>query len=125
MKLRLQGGTLRLRLRRSDVETLATKGRVQDVVPFPQGELVYSLVLDDGVGAPEAEFAGREVRVRLPREQGLQWCLGTDVAIANAAVTPTVLVERDFVRTAVEESDDFDRFLNPRSGRKPPLVRPA
>lgn len=125
MKLRLQGSTLRLRLRRSDIEMLAESGEVREVVSFPQGEWFYSLVLDDAATSPSAEMNGNEIRVRLPRQQGLSWCHSTDVAISNSAVIPAVLVERDFVRTAVEETDDFDRFTNPRSGRKPPPAPPV
>ena len=120
MKLRLQGSTLRLRLRRSEIDALAASGQVREVVSFAQDDFTYSLVLDDLATAPEAEMAGNSIQVRLPVQQGLQWCRGTAVAISNLEVTPAVLVERDFVRTAVEESDDFDRFMNPRSGRKPP-----
>ncbi|MBL8215192.1 MAG: hypothetical protein JNK87_31020 [Bryobacterales bacterium] len=125
MKLRLQGSTLRLRLRRTDIETLAASGEVREVVSFPQGRWFYSLVLDNKVASPSAEMHGNEICVRLPRQQGLAWCHSTEVAISNSAAMPAVLVERDFVRTAVEETDDFDRFTNPRSGRKPPPAPPA
>jgi hypothetical protein len=124
MKLRLKGSTLRLRLRRSEIETLAATGEVREAVTFAQGDLLYSLVLDQRATAPEAAMIGSQIRVRLPRQAGLEWCRGTAVAIANPAAVPAVLVERDFVRTAVVEIDDFDRFANPRSGRKPPPAPP-
>ena len=120
MKLRLQGNTLRLRLRRSDVEQLLATGRVEETVLFPGGALAYSLVLDDAVDVACADMTGSEIRVRLPRQQGLTWCHGEETSLSSPGVVPTVLVERDFVRTAVEEPDDHDRFTNPRSGRKPP-----
>ena len=120
MKLRLQGSTLRLRLRRSEIENLMNSGQVQDTVQFSNGGMIYSLVLDDSVGTPNAEFRGHEISVRLPRDLGLSWCRGTETAILSDRVTPTVLIERDFVRTAVEEPDDYDRFTTPRAGRKPP-----
>lgn len=120
MKLRLQGSTLRLRLRRSDVEQLLAAGRVEDRVPFPGGALVYSLVLDDAATVACADMKDGEICVRLPRQYGLEWCQGPETSLVSSDVTPAVLVERDFVRTAVEEPDDFDRFTNPRSGRQPP-----
>ena len=120
MKLRLQGSTLRLRLRRSDIEQLMATGRVEEIVQFGAGPVVYSLMLDDEAAAPCAEMHPAEIRVRLPRAQGLAWGNGTETGISSPNVTPTILIERDFVRTAVEEPDDFDRFTNPRSGRRPP-----
>jgi hypothetical protein len=121
MKLRLQGSTLRLRLRRSEIERLVASGRVEEVVQFGTGQVVYCLVLDDELTAARAEMAPSEIRVRLPRAQGLAWGNSSETGISSTGVTPTVLIERDFVRTAVEEPDDFDRFTNPRSGRRPPL----
>lgn len=125
MKLRLQGSTVRLRLRRSDIEKLRASGRVEETVSFADGAIVYSLVLDDTVAVACAANSGGEICVRLPRRQGLAWCVGPETGITSTEVTPTVLVERDFVRTAVEEPDDFDRFANPRSGRKPPRNPPV
>lgn len=125
MKIRMKGSTVRLRLRRSEIEQLAANGRVDETVNFAGGELVYSLVLDDGVRTSSADFNGSEICVRLPKKQGLEWCQGTETTVSSAGVVPTVLIERDFVRSAVEEADDFDRFTNPRTGRTPPPPPPA
>jgi hypothetical protein len=121
MKLRLQGSTLRLRLRRSEIDRLAEHGEIEEVVRFGDASLTYSLVLDGQADTVRAEMHTNGIRVRLPRVQGLTWCHGGETAISSNEVSPTVLIERDFVRTAVEEPDDYDRFTNPRSGRKPPL----
>ena len=59
MKLRLKGSTLRLRLRRSEIETLAATGEVREVVTFARGDLLYSLVLDERATAPEAVMTGK------------------------------------------------------------------
>ena len=120
MKLRLQGNTLRLRLRRSEIERLAQSGKVCEVVAFGDTPWTYSLVLEDAVPQPRAQLHATGICVLIPRAQGLAWCQGTETGIASTDVSPTVLIERDFVRTAVVEPDDFDRFTNPRSGRTPP-----
>jgi hypothetical protein len=120
MKLRLQGSTLRLRLRRSEIERLAAAGRIEETVQFDSGVFVYSLVLDESASIPHARLTPGEISVRLPKPQGLAWCNSADTGIASTSVVPSILVERDFVRSAVEEPDDFDRFTNPRSGRTPP-----
>ena len=120
MKLRFQGSTLRLRLRQSEVKRLLVRGEVQEEVQFGEAILVYSLRLDDEVDMVQAGIAGLEISVIVPRLLGVAWANGPEVGILSTGVSPTVLIEKDFVRTAVEELDDFDRFTNPRSGRKPP-----
>ena len=102
------------------MERLLGEGIVADSVDFPEGPLVYSLLIADDVPCAQASFQDRQVQVRVPRLQALAWGNGVAVGISSSGVTPAVLVEKDFVRTAVEESDDFDRFMNPRSGRMPP-----
>ena len=120
MKLRMYGNSVRLRLRRSEVARLAAEGRVGMSVDFGNRRLGYSVELDDGVSKAVAEFDGEAVRVRVPRAAGLAWCASEEVSLESNDVTPTVLIEKDFVRSAVMEFDDFDRFENRRTGRKPP-----
>jgi len=120
MKLRLLGDTLRLRLKRSEIERLAGLGVVEEVVRFSAGTFRYALVLDEKVATPTAELSDGGIRVRLPRREGLEWCRSDVVTLAGNEGTPAILIERDFVRSAVQEPDDFDRFTNPRSGRVPP-----
>lgn len=122
MKIRFQASTLRLRLRRSEVEQLLAEGRVAESVEFASGALVYSLEMADGLEVPRASFEGREICVQVPREQAKAWADSSGVGISSPDVVPAVLIEKDFVRTAVEEEDDYDRFANPRSGRKPPTA---
>ncbi|MCX6621390.1 MAG: hypothetical protein NTY38_09975 [Acidobacteria bacterium] len=120
MKLRMQDDSVRLRMRRSEVLRLAAEGRVAARVHFGARILEYSIELDDDFSQVIAEFAGDAIRVRVPRAQGLEWCRTTAVGLPANSGIPAVLVEKDFVRTAVAESDDYDRYENPRSGRKPP-----
>ncbi|GAB4416595.1 MAG: hypothetical protein OHK0021_22830 [Bryobacter sp.] len=122
MKIRFQASTLRLRLRRSEVEQLLAEGRVAESVDFASGALVYSLELADGLEVARASFEGREICVQVPRKQAKDWASGSAVGIASPLEVPSVLIEKDFVRSAVEEQDDYDRFANPRSGRKPPAA---
>jgi len=125
MKLRLRGDTLRLRLRKSDIDTLAAVGRVEEFTPFGKRLLVYSLNLDETAETPHAVLLDDEICVNLPKRQGMAWCRGKETSIVSAGVVPAVLIERDFVRSAVEEPDDYDRFMNPRTGRMPPARNPA
>lgn len=120
MKIRLQGSTLRLRMRRSEIEQLAAEGCVVETVRFADTELRYSLLLDASAPRIQAEYRPGEIRVVLPRGRGLEWCASARTSLTSEGVTPAVLIERDFVRSAVVEPDDYDRFTNPRTGRTPP-----
>jgi hypothetical protein len=120
MKFRTDGSSVRLRLRRSEVRQLAEQGLVEARLRFGPRELAFSLELDQSLVDTQAEFDGASLRVLLPYRQGLEWCESAEIAIRNETSSPPVLVEKDFVRTAVIELDDYDRFENPRSGRKPP-----
>ena len=120
MKLRMQDDSVRLRMRRSEVTRLAAEGRVSACVHFGARALEYSIELDDSLSQTIADFAGDAIRVRVPRALGIAWCQRPEAGFSATSVIPTVLVEKDFVRTAVAESDDYDRYENPRSGRKPP-----
>ena len=120
MKLRIQDDSVRLRMRRSEVARLATEGRVAACVHFSVRILEYFIELDDALSQPVAEFTGDAICVRVPRSQGIAWCQSPDTGLSATSGSLSVLVEKDFVRTAVAESDDYDRYENPRSGRKPP-----
>lgn len=120
MKIRFQASTLRLRLRRSEVEQLLAAGEVSETVLFPQGALNYALVMADDVAVAEASFAQQTILIRVSRTLAHVWGTSKNVGISSATVVPAILIEKDFVRSAVKEPDDFDRFMNPRSGRMPP-----
>lgn len=120
MKLRIQDDSIRLRLRHSEVEKLAKTGRLVSSIHFGDRILEYSLELVTDLACERADFVGDSIRILVPYEVGLEWCLGPQISLSSSGASPTILIEKDFVRSAVEEPDDYDRFENARTGRKPP-----
>lgn len=120
MKLRIQGDSVRLRLRHSEVDSLAKVGRLVSSIQFGGRALEYSLELVADLASPRTDFVEDSIRVLVPYAAGLEWCLGPQISLTSTSAQPTVLIEKDFVRSAVEEPDDYDRFENVRTGRKPP-----
>ena len=118
MKLRIRGNSIRLRLRRGEVERLATEGVVEERTDFGGGRtLTYALVAED-VPAVSAELDGARIVVRVPRAAAARWAATEDVGIEcfqPAADGPLkIRVEKDFACTdaAADEPQD-DAFPNP------------
>jgi len=120
MKLRIYDNSVRLRLRRSEVDRLAVEGRLERTVDFARRPFHYAIALDPDTKAAYVAYEGDLIEVRLPFHEGQAWCRSEEVSYAAPDAAPSVLVEKDFVRSFVPEPDDHDRFENQRTGRKPP-----
>ncbi len=125
MKLRILGDSVRLRLSKSDVDTLRASGRVAETVHFgggAAGALTYALQLGDDVGQVTAQLQGTQIVVTVPRARGLAWANGADVGITAEQPLPadgslSLLIEKDFKCLAPREGEeDYDGFENPDAG---------
>jgi hypothetical protein len=115
VKLRIQDNSVRLRLRRSEVEDFARNGKVEAQTVFsPASILRYSLEAAD-VAAPQVTFENSSVRVLVPGKLAAAWTSGEDVGITGEFAGISILVERDFQRTFVKSKIDNDLYPNPRS----------
>lgn len=80
MKLRLDGGSLRLRLGRENVVRLAEEGSVEETLPFGPGpgeRLSFVLRVEPGVEAVGARYEEGRILVELPAPLAREWT-GTD-----------------------------------------------
>ena len=96
MKLRILGDSVRLRLSKSDVQTLRDHGQVAETVHFgasADAALTYALRLSDDVGEVTARYAGTQISVDVPRAQGVAWAEGDEVLECTGYVTPPDNVE--------------------------------
>jgi hypothetical protein len=113
MKLRIRGNSIRLRLSQTEVDDLASKGRVEEATVFPGGErFVYSLACVDGeeIGA---RFAGGSMEVTVPRARVRAWAASDEVGIESDGAL-RILIEKDFqCLTPKKDEDDSDAFPNP------------
>ena len=99
MKLRIRGDTVRLRLKRSEVERIAAGDSVSEQTHFPGSVLTYRLETGS-VGHAEARFDDGDLAIMLPADQVRQWA-GTDQVSIAASQTVgsselSLLVEKDF-----------------------------
>lgn len=117
MKLRIRGDSIRLRLTKSDVATLAEKGTVAESMRMgPDASFVYRLSADKSLSDPHVLLHGNVLEVRLPVAQVNSWANSNEVGIETWQKNGTgdgllVLVEKDFpCLTARPHEDDSDAF---------------
>lgn len=123
MKIRIQGNSIRLRMRREEVAALAAEGSVEDRLrfgPATSQHLVYRLEAVDR-DAMNTYFRDGAVVVELPRAEAEAWeasdRVGFEQTVDVEGESIAVLVEKDF--KCLEErpgEDESDLFENPNAG---------
>ena len=122
MKLRIRDNSVRLRLTRSEVETLRSDGMVSSRTAFPGGrEFQYVLESSPANVSPGVSLSDFVMTVRLPETSVLAWAATDQVSIEgeqllNDGEKTTILVEKDFVCLAPRAGEDeSDMFPHPKS----------
>ncbi|MEL7536430.1 MAG: hypothetical protein AAFZ58_04785 [Pseudomonadota bacterium] len=121
MKLRIKADSVRLRLTRSEVESIGAGRDVRETTHFAGGHtLEYALEpsADDHL---EARFEGQRLIVRAPAAVLVEWAAGDTVTVAcpTAVGSPSILVEKDFSCLSPRAGDDDeDAFPHPEEGTR-------
>ena len=114
MKLRCTQNSVRLRVRKSDLQTLIQTGQVEETVQFgPKNLFRFILKIDSSSNAVHATFDDRGIIVFLPKKEAENWAkssqvgLETTQALSNGAELH-LLIEKDFpcVDRADENKED-------------------
>ena len=123
MKLRIRDNSVRLRLTRTEVETLRADGVVGSSTVFPGGrEFQYRVESSPASVNPGALFSDNIITVRLPETAVLAWATSDQVSMSGEQVLDDgdkllVLVEKDFACLAPREGEDeSDMFPHPQAG---------
>jgi len=122
MKLRLQGNSLRLRLRQGEVRRLVERGVVEERTEFAEAAFVYALRVTDAAQI-SADVKQYRIEVAVPRGVARQWASGEQVGIEGSQPTPggkalRILVEKDFECIDAPPGDtQEDAYPNPRAGK--------
>jgi hypothetical protein len=121
MKLRINGNSVRFRVRRSEVARLIHFGHVEETVYFTPSDdvrLVYVLREDPALTCPTLLYRSGEVVIALPTRTATEWA-GSDQVGIYAAVdlgprgTLNLIVEKDFACLDLSDADNADTFPNP------------
>jgi hypothetical protein len=121
MKLRVQNGSLRLRLGPREVEAILRSGVVEETVQLAPGQkLTYVLRVDAVATELGARLDGARVVVSVPAEMARAWAGGEQVGMesrqdAGGGMLLRILVEKDFqCLEPGSRQGDADVFPNPK-----------
>lgn len=123
MKLRIRGDSIRLRLKRGEVEQIAAGTSIVEKTHFPNAVLTFRLDVsrNDDVSA---DFNNGNLVIELPKSRVLDWAGSNEVSlVAEQKLSDTgslsLLIEKDF--SCLEPghhrdcADDADTFPHPRA----------
>jgi hypothetical protein len=125
MKLRLQFNSIRLRLKRSEVDRFIRTGRVEERIMSGIGDresFHYLLEANDSVSAPKGWIAPNRVVVQVPIAAALKWALTSQIGIEGEQAVDNktslrILIEKDFACIDGTEEQNADTFANPLAGQ--------
>ena len=121
MKLRIRGDSLRLRLKRGEVDQIAAGSSIVEKTHFPDSVLTYRLDVSEDHDISASFDRGRLV-ISLPKSKVSDWADSDEVSLSaeqklTGAGSLTLLIEKDF--SCLEPGhhrdgeDDEDTFPHP------------
>ena len=119
MKLRIRGNSLRIRLTRSEVDSFAKDGYLEEKTEFGSSTFVYALQAKDGIDFLKAAFEGNTITLFVPSSLPAIWAANEVVGYDNKMEPANsnnlyLLLEKDFkCIDAPPDEDQSDNFENP------------
>lgn len=123
MKFRIRGDTIRLRLKRSEVDRIAAGDSIVEETHFPDSVLTYRLDVSDD-SAISASYDNGSITVKVPRSEVLDWASSDEVSLCAEQKLPgtgslSLLIEKDFSCLDPghhrDSEDDEDTYPHPRA----------
>jgi len=123
MKLRIRGDSIRMRLKRGEVDQIAAGASIVEETHFPNTVLTFRLDISENDDA-SASFNNGALVVSLPKSTVLDWAGSDEVSLVaeqklSGEGSLSLLVEKDF--SCLEPGhhrdceDDADTFPHPRA----------
>ena len=121
MKLRIERGSLRIRLSQPEVEGLAKSGQLTEKLTFPNNHtLIYEICSDSTTAKTRAEFLNEMIIIRVPVEILNDWSnskmvgFEENIDLENGEKL-SILVEKDFKKlTRKDKNSQGNLFPNPK-----------
>lgn len=120
MKIRILGNSLRFRLTRSEVDTLCTKGYIEDQTTFDTSVFTYAVKLVEASAKLSAKFNNNTISLNLPVSLGNNWHQTEQVGFSETMEfknegTLLLLLEKDFTCLDERLEDQSDNYPNPKA----------
>ena len=118
MKLRIKGNSLRMRLTKTEVSTLARTGFLEDHTRFINSKFVYSLRSSYEASELSATFSNGTITIFIPASFVQAWPenevvgINTNMPLANNE-SLYLLIEKDFICLDETTEDQSDNYENP------------
>lgn len=115
MKLRVQGNSLRLRLTRSEVAALDSKGEVTEEIRFSSGgALTYRLEKRTGAEALAASLSNGLISISVPAAAAARWVGSEEVGVYGQDGELRIAIEKDFrCLTRASDEQEADAYPHP------------
>ncbi len=123
MKLRIRDNSIRLRLTKSEIQSLQDVGRVAAKTDFPAGDAFeYILRLDERCESSTATLSARSIEIVLPDIAARDWAASDEVSFRGEQAVEggdlTLLVEKDFACLSPrDDEEESDMFEHPEAGQ--------
>ena len=118
MKIRIKSNSIRFRLTKPDVSTLAATGYLEEQTIFPDNKFIYALQSDDDATGLSATISNNKITMFVPASFIKGWPHNEVVGIetnmpAGEKNSLYLLLEKDFVCLDESTEDQKDNFENP------------
>ena len=113
MKLRLEGNSIRLRVRKSDINALMKNAAVTETLTFPNNTVFqYKLTIDNTALDIDSQLVSNILTISLPLSIATDWiqtdAVGIEKTLPNGLF---ILIEKDFPCTDRPWEDTSDTFF--------------
>lgn len=113
MKLRLEGNSIRLRVRKSDINTLQKNGTIVETLTFPNGDVFqYQLKINKITLDIDSQLISNILTISIPLSIATDWmqtdAVGIEKTLPNGLF---ILIEKDFPCTDRPWEDASDTFF--------------
>lgn len=116
MKLRCEHNSLRLRLKKSDLDQLKNNLQLEESVAMPGGIFTYRLYIVSGTIEVTASINGLSIEIGIPEQTAKEWMESTETGIYRAIKlqdqdTLSITIEKDFICKDRKEENATDFFV--------------
>lgn len=119
MKVRITHDTIRIRLNRSEVQTLGQGKSVRMETAVTSGARLLSILQPTSIETISLSLLPSSLIVDVPRTQLISWAESDSITLESRQANGTdagltILIEKDFHCLHRDTADDADTFSNPK-----------